>query len=178
MSPTWQSHGPFTVFDVETTGMSPQQDRIVEIAALRHETDGTVRSFHSLVNPERPIPYAAVSVHKITDAMVAGAPPFSKVAQDFLSFADGSILVAHHAEFDLAFLQEGLLRDGLPLWSGRTLDSIGVIKKVFPGLPSYSLGNLSAFFGFAFRDGVSHRALNDVEVTSSLFGMALDKLQY
>jgi DNA polymerase III epsilon subunit family exonuclease len=166
--------GPFTVFDTETTGMSPTTDAIVEIAALRIDTDGERSTFQSLVNPLRPISYRAATVHGITDDMVANAPTFRDVAPEFLEFAKDSELVAHNARFDLAFLQESLNREGLPLWTGKTLDSIRIAKAAFPGLPSYSLQNLKATFGLGTdMDGPAHRAANDVEWTVEIFALAM-----
>ncbi len=173
----WWEKGPFTVFDTETTGMSPTGDRIVEIAAVRVELDGSRSEFQSLVNPCRPIPFQAARVHRITDDMVAFAPTFREVGRDFIAFAEGSQLVAHNARFDLGFLQESLNREGLPLWNGQTLDSIRIIKSAFPGLPSYSLGNLRARFGLgAGIDGQAHRAATDVEWTLEIFAMAMQAI--
>ena len=104
--------GPFTVFDVETTGMSPERDRIIQIGAVRIDRDGYMSRFNSFVNPGRAIPPALISVHHITDEMVSAAPNFSRVGREFLEFADGSTLVAHNARFDLGFLQESLARTG------------------------------------------------------------------
>ena len=123
----WYQMGPFTVFDTETTGMSPVSDRIVEIAAVRIEPDGGRSAFQSLVNPLRSIPPGAVATHHITEEMVAPAPTFREVGARFLEFAKGSQLVAHNARFDLAFLQESLNREGLPLWDGKTIDTIRII---------------------------------------------------
>ena len=114
---------PIVFFDLETTGMSPTEDRIVELAAVRIERDGEVTRYQSLINPGRPIPGRATAVHHISDGMVADAPRFSEVGRAFLEFAAESTLVAHNAYFDLGFLQESLARTGLPLWKGKTLDS-------------------------------------------------------
>ena len=110
----WYELGPFTVFDLETTGMSPVNDRIVEIAAMRVEVTGEYSQFHTLLNPSRAIPPGATRVHHITNEMVAEAPRFQHIAHDFLEFARNSTLVAHNARFDLGFLQESLARTGLP----------------------------------------------------------------
>ncbi len=97
----------FTVFDLETTGLDPRKGhRIIEIAAVRIE-NGIVKTdtpFESYVNPERPIPAEASQVNKITDAMVIDAPTIVSVLPQFLSFASGSVLVAHNALFDMGFL--------------------------------------------------------------------------
>jgi len=176
----WFELGPFTLFDVETTGMSPVADRIVEIAAVRIAPDGVQTRWQSLVNPGRPIPADVIRIHGITDAMVAGAPGFATVGRDFLALAKGSTLVAHNGRFDLAFLQESLQRDHLPLWQGpegRTLDSIPIVKAAFPGLPSYSLQNLRHALGLGTGgEGPAHRAAADVEWTLEVFSMALQRL--
>ncbi len=170
----WSELGPFTVFDLETTGMSPAADRIVELAAVRIERDGTLTRYQSLVNPGCPIPGRAAAVHHISDGMVADAPRFSEVGRAFLELAAESTLVAHNAYFDLGFLQESLARTGLPLWKGKTLDSLRIVKKTHPGLPSYSLQNLRAYFQLASEKEMrAHRAAADVEWTCQLLEIIL-----
>ncbi len=173
----WHELGPFTIFDTETTGMSAQRDRIVEIAAIRIELDGSQDRFQTLINPERSIPPRVSSIHHIKDENVIDSPLFSSAGKEFIDFAEGSTLVAHNARFDLAFLQESLNRDMLPLWNGKTMDSITVIKSAFPGLPSYSLQNLRSRFGLGTGfDGPAHRAFADVEWTLEIFAMAMQGL--
>ncbi len=166
----WFELGPFTVFDLETTGMSPVNDRIVEIAAMRVELTGEYSEFHSLINPGRPIPHGASRVHHITDDMVADSPRFQHIGHDFLEFARSSTLVAHNARFDLSFLQESLARTGLPLWNGKTMDSLILVRKLYPGLPSYSLQNLRSVLKLdrAGDDLSAHRAGDDVVWTMRL----------
>lgn len=168
--------GPFTVFDVETTGMSPVRDRIIQIGAVRIDKDGFISRFNSFVNPGRAIPQSLICVHNITDEMVKDAPNFSRVGREFLAFADGSTLVAHNARFDLGFLQESLSRTGLPLWKGRTLDTLRLIKTTHPGLPSYKLQSLRAIFQLDSDDSMqAHRADSDVEWTLQILEIALTK---
>jgi DNA polymerase III epsilon subunit family exonuclease len=172
----WHDYGPFTIFDIETTGMSPVYDRIVEIAAIKVELDGTQKRFHSLVNPECFISKKLTRIHGITNEMVAGAPCFRNIGEDFLEFSEASTLVAHNARFDLGFLQESLNRDGIELWKGKTLDSIPLIKQAYPGLPSYSLSALRHIFGLNYNGGPAHRAFADVEWTLEIFSLAMKKL--
>lgn len=170
----WHELGPFTIFDVETTGMSPQNDRIVELAAVRVDRDGSLTRFQSLIHPGRRIPSRAVSVHHITDEMVAGAPRFAEVGRAFLELAEESTLVAHNAFFDLGFLQESLARTGLPLWRGKTLDSLRLVKKTHPGLVSYSLQSLRVFFQLESDKSMNaHRAAADVEWTRQVLEISL-----
>lgn len=168
--------GPFTVFDVETTGMSPERDRIIQIGAVRIDRDGFISRFNTFINPGRSIPPALVSVHHITDAMVQNAPVFARAGREFLDFANGSTLVAHNARFDLGFLQESLARTGLPLWQGRTLDTLRLLKTTHPGLPSYKLQSLRAIFQLDSSDDMqAHRADSDVEWTLQLLEIALTR---
>ncbi len=172
----WHDMGPFTVFDVETTGMSPSNDRIVEIAAIRIDPGGKLERFQTLIHPGRSIPAAASSVHHITNEMVQSAPHFKDAIRGFLDLATESTLVAHNALFDLGFLQESLARVGMPLWSGKTLDSLRLLRKTHPGLPSYSLQSLRAYFQLPTEKGMNaHRAGADVEWTVQILEIALSE---
>jgi len=174
----WHELGPFTLFDLETTGMSPANDRIVEIAAIKVAKDGTQERFTTLVNPGVRIPLQVSRIHNITNEMVETAPFFPEAAEEFMNLAEASTLVAHNARFDLGFLQESLNRERLPLWNGKTMDSIPIIKRAFPDLKSYSLGYLRSYFGLGAENpsAQAHRAFADVEWTLEVFGMAMDTL--
>ena len=173
----WYEYGPFTVFDIETTGMSPTCDRIVELAAVRVSTDGHYLRYQTLINPERMIPPDVISVHHITDAMVASAPVFAEIAPDFMEFAAGSVLAGHNIRFDLGFLQESLARCGMQTWQGQTLDTLKLVRKTYPGLPSYRLQYLRKLFQLDdLSEQAAHRAGADVEWTVQLLGITLDKL--
>lgn len=177
-SQKWHEFGPFTVFDVETTGMSPVRDRIVEVAAVRIDLNGEITRFQSLVNPGCRIPPQVSCVHLITDEMVADAPKFHEVGYQFLDMARDSTLVAHNARFDLGFLQESLARSGLQLWKGKTLDSIRLMKQAYGGLPSYSLQNLRRTFQLDdnFEAMQAHRAAADAEWTLQILQIAFTAL--
>lgn len=98
---------PLTVFDVETTGLDAKKGhRIIEIAGIRIENGRMLEKqpFHTLVNPERDIPWEVRQIHHITDADVLQAPTIMTVLPQFLAFARGSMLVAHNAAFDKHFL--------------------------------------------------------------------------
>ncbi len=173
----WHELGPFTVFDVETTGMSAVADRIIELAAIRVEPDGSRSTFQTLIHPGCPIPGQISRLTRIDDAMVAEAPRFARIGRDFLTFAEGTTLVAHNAGFDLAFLQESLNRCGLPLWQGKTMDTIRLLRRTHAGLASYSLQNLRIAFKLEDAPGMqAHRAGADVEWTLQLLAIALSAL--
>ena len=177
MAEPWLSTGPYTIFDVETTGMSPLHDRIVELGAVRIDPDGSMTTYSSLVNPEIPIPPRVVAVHGITNPMVADAPRFDIVAHEFSDFANGTKLVAHNARFDLAFLQESLHRCGRDVWNSGAYDSIALTRKAYPGLQSYSLSFLHKHFALGEKfEGDAHRALYDAQITAELFFLVMRRL--
>ena len=102
-------------FDTETTGLSPKNERIVEIAAMEFDikTGVTGRYFHAYINPEIPIPYRSSLVHGLTDKFIADKPLFAEVAPHFIRFISGAILFAHNAPFDIRFVNSELERLGL-----------------------------------------------------------------
>lgn len=172
----WFELGPFTIFDLETTGMSPVYDRIIEIAAIHVDIDGTETSFHSLVNPGCPVPPQATRVNNISDAMLVDAPTFSRIAPEFMKLVHGSTLVAHNARFDLGFLQESLSRTGQRLWDGKTLDTLRLTRQAFKGLPSYSLQSLRAALNLPDCNEDAHRAHADAILTRHLLERTLSAL--
>jgi DNA polymerase III subunit epsilon len=162
---------PFTVFDVETTGLNPRKgDRIVEIAGARVEGEMPHKetTFTTLVNPEQPVSWEAKQVHNITDADLVGAPLITEVLPKFLEFAGGSILVAHNAEFDLGFLEaEKELCWGyvdIP----ECLCTLHLSRSVFPGEYRHNLDAVASRLGLPARQG-HHRALSDVLQTANVF---------
>lgn len=93
-----------SVLDVETTGRSPEKDRVIEIAVVRIKATGEpIREWHTLVNPEGPV--GATEIHGITDSDVVDAPLFSDIAGDLLEVLDGSVIAAHNAQFDTKFIK-------------------------------------------------------------------------
>ena len=96
----------YIVIDVETTGLSPDDDRIIEVAAVKCENDRIVDSFHSLINPSRRIPSNVTKLTGIKNADVAGAPDMDTVAPELSEFIDNLPLVAHNANFDVGFIKK------------------------------------------------------------------------
>lgn len=161
---------PITVFDTETTGLDPRSGhRIIEIAGVRVE-NGVIheeQSFISLVNPERMIPWEAKRIHKIEDADVLAAPTIDQVLPSFLSFAAGSILVAHNASFDMSFLE----REKEFCWGYVELPecfcTMLLSRTLYPREFSHSLDNVSRRFGLSIPHA-RHRALPDVLLTANV----------
>ena len=159
---------PIVMLDFETTGLSPEAgDRITEVAALRIAEGRVVERFFSLVNCGVRIPSFIVDYTGITQQMVDSAPPVEEVVPALIDFIGADTLAAHNASFDDKFLRAEGLRQGLDCRHGGLVCSLKLSRRVFPGLQSYKLGQLSRALGIAFKSR-AHRAEADAEVTAEL----------
>lgn len=160
-------------FDLETTGLSPERERIVEIAAYDPQEE---RTFLSFVHPGMPIPQEAQAFHHITDAMVADAPPFGEVGRAFIDFCPpDAVLIAHNNDsFDRIFLHAEAKRNGLQLPPWKYLDSLKWARKYRPDLPRHTLQFLREIYDIPKNQ--AHRALDDVVVLYQLFSAMIDDL--
>lgn len=166
----------FTVVDLETTGWSPDQGAITEIGAVR--VRGGIRrgEFASLVNPGTPVPQCIEELTGISDWMLAAAPGVAEVLPGLLRFADGCVLVAHNAPFDLGFLAAACDACGVA-WPGFTvLDTVTLARQVLDPeeVPDCKLGTLAQFFGT--RTLPTHRALADARATADVLGSLITRL--
>jgi DNA polymerase-3 subunit epsilon len=168
---------PITVFDTETTGLDPHKGhRIVEIAAVRIE-NGIIledQTFTSFVNPERDIPWEAKQVNHISDEDVANAPTIMTVLPEFLAYAQGSILVAHNAQFDMEFLNVekefcwGYVE--LP----ECLCTMRLSQNLYPSEFRHNLDIISQRFQLPLPEN-RHRALPDVIQTAKVLLKMIDQ---
>jgi DNA polymerase-3 subunit epsilon len=155
--------GEFVALDLETTGLSAETDRIVEIGAVRFRGTGEeLGRFERLVNPQRPMPRAAFAIHGIGDQELADAPPAHEILPDFVAFlgdAGTTTLMAHNASFDAGFLGRELARAGLPIPSHTLFDTLALARRRLPGLASHRLDNLAQIL--ELDSAGAHRALAD-----------------
>jgi DNA polymerase-3 subunit epsilon len=156
------------MIDFETTGLSPDMgDRITEVAALRIAGGKVVERYVSLINCNVRIPSFITGLTGITQAMVDGAPPVSRVVPELLDFIGGDALSAHNASFDEKFLRAEAARLNLTPAHSSLVCSLKLSRRVFPQLSSYKLGNLSGELGIKFRSA-AHRAESDAEVAAEV----------
>ena len=153
----------FVIVDVETTGTNAEMADLVEVAAVRVKGGKVTDRWSTFVNPGRPI--FGNQMHGITDKDVKGAPSPAEAAKKALAFVGDATLVGHSVGFDIAFL-EAALGDGTRIEKGRYLDTLTLARDGYPDLPSYTLGELSRFFGIELQQ--AHRALPDAEATAEL----------
>lgn len=155
----------FLVVDVETTGMAAAgDDRVTELAAVAVEGDRVTPVLETLVHPRRPIPMRISALTGITDAMVAGAPPFAAIADRFAAALDGRVFVAHNARFDWGFCAAELARAGWAVASPPVVCTVRLARRVLPGLPRRSLDHVTAHYGV--RIAHRHRAGGDALATA------------
>jgi DNA polymerase-3 subunit epsilon len=163
----------FTAFDLETTGLDPKRDRIVEIGAVRFNAGGVIDRYETLIDPGFPMPAEAGRVNGITDAMLAGQPLLCAALPEFLRFAEGAFFVAHNAPFDCGFVNESLLRlyeDGYTraaVLPNRITDTLPLARRLFPGRARYNLQDLAKDLGIKAQ--AAHRALDDARLCMEVF---------
>ena len=160
-------------YDTETTGVRPDKDFIIEIAAFDAASQTT---FESLINPSTPIPKEASMIHNITDDMVKNAPSFKEVGQQFLDFCKGEVvLIAHNNDaFDRLFIESECQRHHLPLPNYAYIDSLKFARKYRPDLPRHSLQHLREYYRIPSNQ--AHRALDDVIILEKIFSKMIDDL--
>lgn len=164
----------YVVFDLETTGLSPVTDAIIELSALKVKNGKVTETFSSLVNPGRPIPYGATAVNGITDEMVKDAPSILKVLDDFLAFAQNAVLVGHNIHsFDMKFLSAAAQNQGKTI-TNDYIDTLYLARKCLPQLAHHRLVDLAEHFRFSTKG--AHRALNDCIMNQKCYE-AMAKLQ-
>jgi DNA polymerase-3 subunit epsilon len=157
---------PLTFFDVETTGLGPvHEHRICEIALLRIRGDQMESSFATLVNPHRAVDAGAFAVNKISTTMLERAPSFAAIAEQVADIIRDSVLIAHNAPFDMAFLNHEFALLGHPPLPNISIDTL-VLSRQLLSCPSHSLRALASDLGLAIP---THRAMSDVIVLRSLF---------
>ena len=160
----------YAIVDIETTGGYAENHRITEVAIYHHDGMHITDMFHTLINPERNIPYYITGLTGITTEMVLEAPSFREIADDIFKRLDGKIFVAHNAHFDYSFLKKEFEEAGIN-WQSKKLCTVRLSRKIIPGLRSYSLGSLSESLGIEILN--RHRAGGDAEATVKIFDQLL-----
>lgn len=163
-------HKRFVAFDVETTGLSPMSDRIVEIGAVLFEDGKPVSSFSTLVNPQIPIPDSASAVNHITNDMLAAAPVEDEVYPGLTEFLGDALegktfVCAHNARFDMGFLCNTLSRLGFDA-AIRYVDTLSLSRKYINGLTNYKQCTVEQYFGLTNTE--AHRAASDAEICGKI----------
>jgi DNA polymerase-3 subunit epsilon len=167
---TYFSPPMFAIIDIETTGGHSTYNGITEIAIVLHNGNEVEGKFQTLVNPQMPIQRYVQSLTGITDAMVAAAPTFEKVAPQIYNLLKDRIFIAHNVNFDYAFVKQHLKEAGFE-FNQPKLCTIRLSRKIFPGLPKYGLESLCRELNIPNKQ--RHRAAGDAIATTQLFELLL-----
>ena len=164
----------YVAFDLETTGLDSDIDRIIEIGAVKVIDGKPVQYYSTFVDPVWPIPEEATKVNNITDEMVRGAPRIGAALPDFVAFiGDISILAAHNARFDAGFLEHAAKAQSIEI-NYKYLDSLAVSRKYFPELKNYKLGTVAKHLKYNIEN--AHRALDDAKAVHEIIRAAEDQI--
>lgn len=164
----------YVVFDIETTGLSPRYNKIIEIGAVRIREGKIQDTYSRFVNPEVPIPYSITKLTSINDSMVIDSPTIETVLPEFLDYVGDAILVAHNAGFDTGFIKEFARRQGLP-FDYTIVDTMTLAHILIPELGKYTLDRLCKQFGVSLEN--HHRACDDAAATAEIFVKMLKMVQ-
>ncbi|MEO6189261.1 MAG: exonuclease domain-containing protein, partial [Saprospiraceae bacterium] len=156
----------FAIIDIETTGGTHTSSKITEIAIIIYQNGKIIHEFESLIDPECSIPPEITRITGITNQMVKSAPKFYEIAKQILDLTHDCIFVAHNVNFDYSFVREEYRSLGYS-FSRKRLCTIQLSRRYYPGLRSYSLGNLIKHFGIEVKD--RHRAMEDAKATLNVF---------
>lgn len=163
----------YIVFDIETTGFSRTQDRIIEIAATKYEEGSAVDTFHTYVNPGRHVPNSITRLTGIRNSDVSASPDIMGVKSDFLRFVGTTPLAGHNIKtFDIPFLETQMGH----VFPNQLIDTLPLAKSAFPGLPNYKLVTLDHILGLGGLQ--AHRAGNDVVVNNALLHACYSPKRY
>ncbi|MFM9327074.1 PolC-type DNA polymerase III [Paenibacillus mesotrionivorans] len=151
----------YVVFDIETTGLSVINNKIIELAGVKMRDEKVIDRFATFVNPHERIPYNIQQLTNINDDMVRGAPELEDVLPKFREFVGDAVLVAHNARFDIGFIQANLKSLGQPPMDNPVLDTLEMARLLLPNLKNHRLNTLSDRFKVSLEN--HHRAVDDAE---------------
>lgn len=149
----------YVIFDIETTGLSVINNKIIEIAGVKMQDGKEIDRFAEFVNPHEKIPYHITQLTNITDEMVRDALDISDILPKFIEFIGDCTLVAHNAKFDIGFVQENCKRLEMPIVTNPVLDTLELARLLFPSMKNHRLNTLSDKFKVSLEN--HHRAIDD-----------------
>ena len=164
----------FVVFDIETTGFSAAEDRIIEIGAVKITDGAIVDRFSTFVNPEVPIPFEIQQLTHITDDMVLEAPKIEEALPAFLDFVGESALVEHNAGFDVGFIEQNCVRLGRSR-TFTSVDTVGLARVLLPTLSKYKLNIVAKALNISLEN--HHRAVDDAAATAEIYVKFIEMLK-
>lgn len=164
----------YVVFDLETTGFSPNINKIIEIGAVKVEDGKIVDRFSSFVNPKVPIPFHIENLTGIRDDMVLDAPEISAILPSFLEFCKDSVMVAHNADFDMGFIRHNSKQQKQEQ-EFTVLDTVALARALLPNLNRFKLDTVAKALNITLNN--HHRAVDDAACTAEIFLKMIEMLK-
>lgn len=163
----------YTVVDIETTGLSPDFEEIIEIGAIKIKDGEEVGRFSELIKPEKTIPPFITGLTGISNDMVSEARSAGDVLAAFREFVGEDVIVGHNVNFDIDFLYDHCAKHDIAPLSNSFIDTLKVSRRVLPHLNHHRLSDLAAYYELSYEG--AHRAVVDCDITNGcyrrLFGM-------
>jgi len=156
----------FVVFDIETTGFSPVNNRIIEIGAVKVSGGAIVDKYSTFVNPKVPIPFEIEKLTGINDSMVMDSPEIEEILPEFFAFCGDAVLVAHNANFDMSFIKENAARLGIRR-EFTYIDTVGIARVLLPNQAKHTLDAVAKTLNISLEN--HHRAVDDAQATAEIF---------
>ncbi len=167
----------FVVIDVETTGLCPAYDEMIEVGAIRYRGGKPEDSFTSLIKPRRKIDPVIEQLTGITNEMVESAPPLRDVLPDYLNFIGADVVVGHNVNFDVNFIYDACKEISINGFGNDFVDTLRLSRRMYNDLPNHKLDTIVEYFHIAPRD--LHRSLKDCELTAACYlNMMQDKERF
>lgn len=156
----------FVCFDVETTGLNPQKDKLIEIGAVKVVDKKIVSIFSKLINPQMKLPTLITNITNIKDDMLINADPQDKVLQEFLEFAENHVIIGHNIKFDYSFIKTAASQMNLG-FEKAGIDTLELSRNLHGNLESRSLENMCKYYNI--NNEHAHRAFEDAKATAMLY---------
>lgn len=161
----------FVAIDVETTGLSPLYNELIEVSAIKYEGLKKVDTFATLIKPKKKVSSTITKLTGITNKMLEDAPEVSKIMPELVTFIGDNAIVAHNANFDYSFLQNNSNRS---FTNNKVIDTVAISRKMLPNLPNHKLNTVARYIGIE-EEGY-HRAEFDCECCAQIYIKYLENI--
>ncbi|BCN29143.1 3'-5' exonuclease [Anaeromicropila herbilytica] len=156
----------FVCFDIETTGLVPTKDKIIEIGALKIKDGKIVDRFQEFINPDMKIPNHITKLTGINDSMLEGTRNVSDVIKDFVNFCEDDVIIGHNIKFDYSFVKVNAKKENLN-YNNKAIDTLKLAREFHSDLESKSLENMCKYYKIENQN--AHRAYDDAVATTKLY---------
>ena len=161
----------FVAIDVETTGLSPLYNELIEISAIKYEGAKKLDTFSTLIKPKKEVSRTITNLTGITNKMLEDAPTIEKVMPELIEFIGDNPIVAHNANFDYSFLQNNSNKS---FTNNKVIDTVAISRKMIPNLPNHKLNTVARYIGI--QEEGYHRAEFDCECCAKIYMKYLENI--